>query len=262
MQATVLVGLAAYVLARDHCITGTPQQTWPGWCVQAPCSPSSQLTILHAGLAATCHLMYLHIHLFEALCCASRSVRCFHGWWSYLKLALPSVGACCLEWWLYEGLILMAGWFPNADVAVAAMGVGFNTTALTYTISLGVGGMPAHAARSSCQEGFAAASAPAALIIQGPDADGQGSPQGSCNLHVWWSFSQLWSCYAGVAGSGAATGWALDAQAGAAECCTHQRAGGYPDGECDCTVQVPRALGLGTSWAVGSPGGRSWLLRL
>ncbi|CAK0783734.1 hypothetical protein CVIRNUC_006933 [Coccomyxa viridis] len=99
VQATVLVGLAVYVLARDHCIKGTPQQTWPGW-----------------------------------------SVKCFHGWWSYLKLALPSVGACCLEWWLYEGLILMAGWFPNADVAVAAMGVGFNTTALTYTISLGVGG--------------------------------------------------------------------------------------------------------------------------
>ncbi len=72
-------------------------------------------------------------------------MKCFHGWWSYLKLALPSVGACCLEWWLYEGLILMAGWFPNADVAVAAMGVGFNTTALTYTISQGVGGeRPSH----------------------------------------------------------------------------------------------------------------------
>ena len=39
----------------------------------------------------------------------------------------------------------MAGWFPNADVAVAAMGVGFNTTALTYTISQGVGGeRPSH----------------------------------------------------------------------------------------------------------------------
>jgi len=36
----------------------------------------------------------------------------------------------------------MAGWLPNADVAVAAMGVGFNTTALTYTISQGVGGKP------------------------------------------------------------------------------------------------------------------------
>lgn len=71
---------------------------------------------------------------------ACRSKKCFQGWWSYLKLALPSVGACCLEWWLYEGLILMAGWFPNADVAVAAMGVGFNTTALTYTISQGMGG--------------------------------------------------------------------------------------------------------------------------
>lgn len=70
-----------------------------------------------------------------------RSMQCLHGWWPYLKLALPTVGACCLEWWLYEGLILIAGWFPNADVAVAAMGVGFNTTALTYTISTGIGGL-------------------------------------------------------------------------------------------------------------------------
>ncbi|CAL8462043.1 g1574 [Coccomyxa elongata] len=68
------------------------------------------------------------------------TTQCLHGWWPYLKLALPTVGACCLEWWLYEGLILIAGWFPNADVAVAAMGIGFNTTALTYTVSTGIGG--------------------------------------------------------------------------------------------------------------------------
>ncbi len=69
-----------------------------------------------------------------------RTTQCLHGWWPYLQLALPTVGACCLEWWLYEGLILIAGWFPNADAAVAAMGIGFNTTALTYTISTGIAG--------------------------------------------------------------------------------------------------------------------------
>jgi len=96
---------------------------WPSHLIQAIVQPSvahRPCDILHLGLC--------------------RSMKCFHGWWSYLKLALPSVGACCLEWWLYEGLILMAGWLPNAHVAVAAMGVGFNTTALTYTISQGVGG--------------------------------------------------------------------------------------------------------------------------
>ena len=121
------------------------------------------------------HLMYMHGSLPEAFCCTSRSVKCFHGWWSYLKLALPSVGACCLEWWLYEGLILMAGWFPNADVAVAAMGVGFNTTALTYTISLGVGGTPAHAARSSYLEGSPVASSSAVPFTHRPDANGRES---------------------------------------------------------------------------------------
>ena len=46
-----------------------------------------------------------------------RSWQCMHGWWPYLELALPTVGACCLEWWLYEGLILIAGAFPNPDSA-------------------------------------------------------------------------------------------------------------------------------------------------
>ena len=32
-----------------------------------------------------------------------RSMKCFHGWWSYLQLALPSVGACCLEWVAVRG---------------------------------------------------------------------------------------------------------------------------------------------------------------
>ena len=55
---------------------------------------------------------------------APRSWQCFRGWGPYVSLALPTVGACCLEWWLYEGLILIAGCFPSADAAVAAMGVG------------------------------------------------------------------------------------------------------------------------------------------
>ena len=40
------------------------------------------------------------------------------------------------------------------------------------------------------------------------------------------------------------------------------RAGGHLDGDCCCTMQVLRALGLGMSWAVGSPSGRNWLPQL
>ena len=50
-----------------------------------------------------------------------RSWSALQGWGSYLQLALPSMGACCLEWWLYEGLIIIAGTLPDADIAVAVM---------------------------------------------------------------------------------------------------------------------------------------------
>lgn len=85
---------------------------------------------------------------------------------------------------------------------------------------------------------------------------------------------------------GVGTGWAWEAQVGAAGCCTTTsqtcpaelpsasaysrsdktlgtfRAGGHLDGNCCCTMQVLQALGLGMSWAVGSPSGRSWLPQL
>ncbi|KAK9801885.1 hypothetical protein WJX73_007196 [Symbiochloris irregularis] len=64
----------------------------------------------------------------------------FQEWGGYLKLALPSMAATSLEWWLYEGLILLAGVLPDAEIAVAVMGIGFNTTAFTYTVSLGISG--------------------------------------------------------------------------------------------------------------------------
>ena len=52
------------------------------------------------------------------------------------------MGATTVEWWFYEGLVIFAGWLPSARVAVAVMGIAFNTTALTYTTSQGVAGAP------------------------------------------------------------------------------------------------------------------------
>eukprot|EP00884_Botryococcus_braunii_P010471 jgi/Botrbrau1/19425/Bobra.0338s0051.1 len=60
------------------------------------------------------------------------------GWGPLLKLALPSIGVVCLEWWLYEGLVLVAGWMPEPSVAVSVMGIGFNTTCFTFSITLGL----------------------------------------------------------------------------------------------------------------------------
>lgn len=50
-----------------------------------------------------------------------RTWRSARGWRAYLASALPCVGASCLEWWAYEGIILLAGWLPSPAAAVAVM---------------------------------------------------------------------------------------------------------------------------------------------
>ena len=51
----------------------------------------------------------------------NRTWRSVRGWREYLASALPCVGASCLEWWAYEGIILLAGWLPSPSAAVAVM---------------------------------------------------------------------------------------------------------------------------------------------
>jgi hypothetical protein len=47
------------------------------------------------------------------------------GCWEYIKFGLPSAAMTMLEWWAYEAQIIMAGTLPNAEVAVAVLGICF-----------------------------------------------------------------------------------------------------------------------------------------
>lgn len=57
---------------------------------------------------------------------------CLHEWCPLLKLAVPSCLGICLEWWWYEIIILLAGYLPSPEVAVATTGVMIQTTTLMY----------------------------------------------------------------------------------------------------------------------------------
>uniref|UniRef100_A0A7S0S1K1 Protein DETOXIFICATION n=1 Tax=Chlamydomonas leiostraca TaxID=1034604 RepID=A0A7S0S1K1_9CHLO len=45
------------------------------------------------------------------------------GCWEYIKYGLPSAAMTMLEWWAYEINVIMAGTLPNAEVAVAVLGI-------------------------------------------------------------------------------------------------------------------------------------------
>lgn len=68
------------------------------------------------------------------------SWRALEGWASYLHYALPAAAMICMEWWIFECVIFMAGSLGEfADVAVAVMGLSFHITSWTYMIPMSLG---------------------------------------------------------------------------------------------------------------------------
>jgi len=63
----------------------------------------------------------------------------FEGWFQYLRYGGPAAAMICCEWWLFELVILLAGALPNADVAVAVMGILFNLIAIAYMLPMSLG---------------------------------------------------------------------------------------------------------------------------
>lgn len=62
------------------------------------------------------------------------------GLWSLLKLSVQSCIGICLEWWWYEIVTVLAGYLPNAKLAVAATGILIQTTSFMYNIPLALAG--------------------------------------------------------------------------------------------------------------------------
>jgi len=65
------------------------------------------------------------------------SKEAWRGWGMYLHHALPSVVMICAEWWSFEMLIVMSGWLPNAQTAVAVMGILLNIGGMIWMIVSG-----------------------------------------------------------------------------------------------------------------------------
>ncbi|XP_074318944.1 protein DETOXIFICATION 19-like [Silene latifolia] len=55
-----------------------------------------------------------------------------------LKLALPSAGMVCLEYWAFEILVFMAGLMPNSETSTSLIAICVNTEAIAYTFTYGL----------------------------------------------------------------------------------------------------------------------------
>lgn len=66
------------------------------------------------------------------------SMEAFSKWGEYLVYGGPAALMICLEWWAYEVIIIMAGWLPNAEVALSVMGICLNLVGWVYMMPLGL----------------------------------------------------------------------------------------------------------------------------
>ncbi|KAG2444376.1 hypothetical protein HXX76_001132 [Chlamydomonas incerta] len=89
------------------------------------------------------------------------------GWGDYLRIALPSAAAICLDWWTYEAIILIAGALPDAKVQLGAMGLAFNTHALLFMVVEGFGAAASTRVANELGAGRGAAARYAGLVALG-----------------------------------------------------------------------------------------------
>eukprot|EP00879_Flechtneria_rotunda_P019601 GHRR01020594.1.p1 GENE.GHRR01020594.1~~GHRR01020594.1.p1 ORF type:complete len:397 (+),score=83.25 GHRR01020594.1:1177-2367(+) len=60
------------------------------------------------------------------------------AWPSYLSVAIPACAMICLEWWAFEALTLLAGLLPDAQTAVAAIGICFGLHVIVFLVIDGI----------------------------------------------------------------------------------------------------------------------------
>lgn len=61
------------------------------------------------------------------------------SWWSYLQYGLPCVLMVCLEWWMWEVVVLLAGLLPDAEVAVAVTGLSTQIQTIPWIMCYSLG---------------------------------------------------------------------------------------------------------------------------
>jgi len=85
------------------------------------------------------HALYVH---YSAACkrtWTSFSLEAFYDLPAFMKLAIPSAVMICLEYWAFEGLVLLAGLLPNPQLETSTLSICLTTSSLLYMIPFGIG---------------------------------------------------------------------------------------------------------------------------
>lgn len=68
----------------------------------------------------------------------SFSVEAFNDLPAFFKLAIPSTVMICLEYWSFEGLVILSGLLPNPQLETSTLSISLTTIALLYMVPFGI----------------------------------------------------------------------------------------------------------------------------
>lgn len=69
----------------------------------------------------------------------SFSVEAFNDLPVFMRLAIPSAVMICLEYWAFEGLVLLSGLLPNPQLETSTLSICLTSTSLLYMVPFGIG---------------------------------------------------------------------------------------------------------------------------
>lgn len=103
---------------------------------------ANDVTFLITALLLTLYVSWYHFQVQGRLddTWQGWSWECFSGWGTYLRIALPSSIMVCMEWWVVEVVIILAGLLPEPSLSVSVTGICINVMSLVYMLSFGLSG--------------------------------------------------------------------------------------------------------------------------
>ncbi|XP_024401171.1 protein DETOXIFICATION 16 [Physcomitrium patens] len=95
------------------------------------------------GISIWVNVLFLGLYVrFSSTCkrtWTTFSREAFNDLWTFVKLAIPSAVMICLEYWSFEGLVLLSGLLVNPQLETSTLSICLTSLALLFMIPFGIG---------------------------------------------------------------------------------------------------------------------------
>ena len=95
-----------------------------------------------SGVSNWLNVLFLALYVKYSARCkrtwSSFSMEAFNDLPAFFKLAIPSTVMICLEYWSFEGLVILSGLLPNPQLETSTLSISLTTIAVLYMVPFGI----------------------------------------------------------------------------------------------------------------------------